>query len=555
MQPNAQLESTPLRQRLVAALALFLVLLACVSQDSVDDQPRHGWWEGNGIVVPHDSFPSDCRLCHVEGSWNELREDFSFDHVSETGISLSGAHNSAKCLRCHNDRGPVQLFSQQGCKGCHEDVHRGNLGTECASCHGEQTWVLREEIAVHNRTRFPLVGAHAAAACWSCHPGGEVGNWSRQDIECAACHGELAPAVQSPDHVANGWVEACDRCHIPTTWDGAGFNHFAFPLTGAHASADCSACHVGDVYTGLPTDCAGCHSDEYQQTTDPNHAAAGFPMQCELCHQTGQWEGAIFNHAGVNNGCVVCHQQDYDRASDPDHAANNFSTSCEQCHTTGTWEGASFQHIGISDGCVNCHLQDYAGTTNPNHPALGISQSCEECHVTSTWLGASFDHQGITNGCFACHQSDYNGATDPNHLLNGISTSCEDCHGTDTWLGATFSHRGITTGCFNCHQSDYNQTNHAAQGFPTTCEVCHDTNSWDGANFNHTSFPINSGNHSNLDCIDCHTVPTSYPLFSCIDCHEHNFQDMASKHNDVNGYSWTSPACYNCHPNGNAPND
>ena len=411
MQPTAQLESTPLRQRLVAALALFLVLLACVSQDSVDDQPRHGWWEGNGIVVPHDSFPSDCRLCHLEGSWNELRDDFSFDHVSETGISLSGAHENAKCLRCHNDRGPVQLFSQQGCKGCHEDVHRGNLGTECASCHGEQTWVLREEISVHNRTRFPLVGAHAAAACWSCHPGGEVGNWSRQDIECAACHGELAPAVQSPDHVANGLVEACDRCHIPTTWDGAGFNHFAFPLTGAHASADCSACHVGDVYTGLPTDCAGCHSDEYQQTTGPNHAAAGFPMQCELCHQTGQWEGAIF------------------------------------------------------------------------------------------------------------------------------------------------SHRGITTGCFNCHQSDYNQTNHAAQGFSTTCEVCHDTNSWDGANFNHTGFPINSGNHSNLDCAECHTVPTSYPLFSCIDCHEHNFLDMASKHNDVNGYSWTSPACYNCHPDGNAPND
>ena len=39
-----------------------------------------------------------------------------------------------------------------------------------------------------------------------------------------------------------------------------------------------------------------CHLKDYQGTTDPNHVAAGFPQDCQLCHTTTQWLGAKFDH-------------------------------------------------------------------------------------------------------------------------------------------------------------------------------------------------------------------------------------------------------------------
>jgi len=38
--------------------------------------------------------------------------------------------------------------------------------------------------------------------------------------------------------------------------------------------------------------------------------------------------------------------------------------------------------------------------------------------------------------------------------------------------------------------------------------------------------------------------------FSCIDCHEHNQQDMDDEHKGVSGYTWATSACYSCHPTG-----
>ena len=35
---------------------------------------------------------------------------------------------------------------------------------------------------------------------------------------------------------------------------------------------------------GTPTDCVGCHLPDFQQTVNPNHSAAGFPTNCQICH-------------------------------------------------------------------------------------------------------------------------------------------------------------------------------------------------------------------------------------------------------------------------------
>ncbi len=339
---------------LVALLALGL--FACVG-GTVKQITQEGWWADRGPVVPHETFPTSCDLCHTGNDWHTLREDFVYDHQVETGVDLEGAHAAAECLRCHNDRGPVADFAARGCAGCHEDVHEGMQGQGCDTCHDQQSWTVVEAIASHARTRFPLVGAHAATSCRRCHEGIEAGVLQPLDVECISCHRADLARATDPNHASNGWVMDCARCHIATAWSGAAFNHATFPLTGAHASTDCSECHMGGVFSGTPRDCAACHLADYQGATDPNHITAGFPLDCAACHSTSSWFGATFNHrfqiVGGDHGgmdCIDCHTM-----------PNNFlMASCTHCHEHRQSESDD-QHSDVSGyvwnsmNCIQCH--------------------------------------------------------------------------------------------------------------------------------------------------------------------------------------------------------
>ncbi|MBL8863663.1 MAG: hypothetical protein JNK02_16860 [Planctomycetes bacterium] len=204
----------------LAAAAACLVVAACVSHGT-DSASLRLWWAGFGPVLPHDTFPGDCKLCHAGGDWSSLRADFAFDHEAETGVRLDGAHAVASCILCHNDRGPAAVFAQRGCAGCHEDVHQGSLGSTCAECHVETSWRAVGQHAMHRNTRFPLTGVHAITACHRCHPGYEAGRFTPTDTECVTCHAsDLARAV-NPNHAGLGWVDRCDRCHLTRTWNQA----------------------------------------------------------------------------------------------------------------------------------------------------------------------------------------------------------------------------------------------------------------------------------------------------------------------------------------------
>ena len=205
---------------LLVAIWLCSVVVACVTE-SPGSASRHRWWGGLGPVLPHDTFPSDCKLCHVGQTWNVLTDDFDFDHAAETGVPLIGSHAQAKCLRCHNDRGPISIFNAKGCVGCHQDFHFGELGPNCTNCHQQNTWHPVDMVTKHYQTRFPLVGVHVATACHRCHPGAFVGNFVPTPIECAACHAGDAAATTNPPHIPLNWLDHCDRCHTPTVWQQA----------------------------------------------------------------------------------------------------------------------------------------------------------------------------------------------------------------------------------------------------------------------------------------------------------------------------------------------
>jgi len=203
---------------LVAMSAALLLAAACVMQ-SPGSAARHRWWSGLGPVLPHETFPADCQLCHEGQEWHVLKDDFDYDHERQTGVRLEGAHAQAHCLRCHNDRGPVDYFQAQGCAGCHEDVHTGDLGPRCEACHQQDTWRPVGQFEMHYRTRFPLVAAHAVTECRHCHPGSEAGIFTPTDTECVTCH--VDDLARTTNHVGLGWVDRCDRCHMPTAWEQA----------------------------------------------------------------------------------------------------------------------------------------------------------------------------------------------------------------------------------------------------------------------------------------------------------------------------------------------
>lgn len=276
--PRAHL--TPRRAVTISAIAVgALVILNCSGLVK-----REHWNERWGPTVPHTSFPGDCSLCHVPERWDTIKDDFSFDHGTETGVVLNGAHSLASCLRCHNDRGPVAVYTARGCGGCHVDPHQSQLGASCEDCHDEVTWTPVGMLAEHGRTRFPLVGDHAAAPCESCHQLSSVGVYSGAPVDCHLCHQREAQLAQ-PSHLANGWIVGCEDCHNPDSWRAPEFNHADFfVLDGAHAALGCQQCHPGGLVANTPNQCYGCHANDY--LTAPDHVALGYSTQCQDCHDT-----------------------------------------------------------------------------------------------------------------------------------------------------------------------------------------------------------------------------------------------------------------------------
>jgi hypothetical protein len=507
---------------------------------------------------------------------------WSAESHDRTNFPLVGKHRTVTCRECHLDG--VFEGTPTECEVCHwerrqDDRYALKLGMHCADCHESFTWkhVLPNKWNHEMAAGYPLQGVHKTLDCVECHgEGGFIG----ASVDCFGCHENDYRGSTNPDHAAAGFPTECQECHFNnSSWRGARFSHDAYPLTGQHASADCSDCHSSGQYEGLPSECALCHQADYDNTQDPSHRDSGFPTACDLCHGTDAitWEGAVFAHTtfplrgkhrvadcsdchsssqyeGLPSECVFCHRDDYNSTRDPDHRRSNFPVDCEACHGTQaiTWEGAEFNHDsfplkgqhavidcsdchssgqykGLPSVCVFCHLEDYLSAKDPDHKQLGFHTDCEVCHGTGavTWNDVDLSH------------SQY-------WLLQGAHTSldCSACH---------VKSLDLPRACFGCHKADYDLTtdpNHKNAGFPTDCEFCHYPSHvlWSQAKFDH-SFPIESGKHAQWDCSDCH-ISSNYRDFSCINCHAHDKTQMDHKHREVPGYAYNSQSCYACHPQG-----
>jgi hypothetical protein len=190
-----------------------------------------------------------------------------------------------KCESCHRDADYRR--TPKDCNGCHrkEDVHEGQLGTRCESCHDATSW--KKARFDHGRTRFPLVGQHLLAGCAKCHTSPR---YKDAKSECVSCH------AREDVHRRRLGTD-CGSCHNARSWKSWDFDHARrthFALDGAHAKLDCYACHRVPVEkrATLPSSCVGCHA------ADDVHDG-GFGKQCEHCHVTSSFR-QIKQRLGMN---------------------------------------------------------------------------------------------------------------------------------------------------------------------------------------------------------------------------------------------------------------
>ena len=382
-------------------------------------------------------FPPTCQACHT--SWDTWL-GATFDHAKFTGFPLTGVHVMLECTACH--AGGRYKGTPANCYGCHskdflaaKDPNHVQAGFphDCAVCHSTANWngVHFDHAAF---TKFPLTGVHATLACTACHINGR---YAGTPADCASCHIGDYNKTTNPNHKAAGFPTDCSICHSTSGWSPAAFDHSKtkFPLTGKHATLPCIACHVNGNFSNLPTTCVSCHLNDYNNTTDPNHRAAGFPTDCQVCHNTSSWDGAKFDHSKTGFPLTGAHA----------------TVPCQKCHINGVYKGTPTD-------CYSCHKADYLGTNNPNHQAAHFPTTCATCHTTATWLGAMFNHtwfpiySGTHAGkwmtCGDCHINPTNYAafscitchthsksnTDPEHTdVSGYvynATSCYSCHPT-----------------------------------------------------------------------------------------------------------------------------
>jgi hypothetical protein len=232
-------------------------------------------------------YGEKCETCHAETEWKR----WSFDHDKNTKYPLRGKHRDTACDKCHTpERGLLyqQKHLDQSCISCHkkDDKHKGQLGTRCDTCHDERAW--KGIPFDHNKSRFPLTGAHIKVDCKACH---KTPAFKDAKMDCYSCHKDPLPdRPKTSGDVHKGTLgQLCNTCHNTRSWDSWDFDHdqTSFKLRGKHVKVACADCHTRPMKRVIgklipARICANCHMQ------DDVHRG-GFGVRCERCHVDTDW--------------------------------------------------------------------------------------------------------------------------------------------------------------------------------------------------------------------------------------------------------------------------
>lgn len=375
----------------------------------------------------NNQLGNNCKECHNEQSFTSRSSLGKFNHNS-THFPLKGRHQRVDCAQCHqiSTATPLTVFQDrhgvktQDCATCHQDVHKGRFGSNCADCHNESSFrsVAKMESFDHNLTNFSLQGKHQAVDCRKCH----VSDSYTQPLPhntCAACHADYHEE-QFATNIAH--APDCAECHTvdgfePSTFGIAQHAKTKFPLDGGHVATPCFACHLPEgspkwQFRNIGERCADCHDDVHQGEL----AATWYPNQsCENCHLTTSWTAKNrFDHSKTSFKLIGAHARQ----------------DCRACHLSDD-QPPKRKFAGLSTTCTGCHDDPHGGQF-----AKAGSTDCARCHGYEAWSPVDFDHsktrfplEGKHAGvaCEKCHRPEQeDGVVRVRYRI--ASFECVDCH-------------------------------------------------------------------------------------------------------------------------------
>lgn len=495
----------------------------------------------HGMMEFHDR--NACEECHHEHIGDSvglvslaaftsagIQNEGAYDHKHVGGLQLEGKHLSLSCPACHTNADKVVLAENQlrylgqtrDCATCHDDFHKGELGQDCAKCHGQEKAFKEAQLFKHPTT-FELVKGHANLQCSQCHT--VKGEFNGLSLACASCHTEQYERTSKPAHKVAGMNTDCAACHDIAKWDDAKYTHpAAFELLGAHKAAQCADCHSAGVRqeqviaASKGGSCAACHMDAYDATKEPAHKVTKIKTDCASCHGVENWTSTSYKHPGsmqlvgahLAAKCVDCHSQG-ERQAQVDRFAT--SKSCEACHASHH-DAAFVRQARVvarasSDACQVCHAPADAswseGTrrmTPVLHSATGFvlekphnTQKCEECHR-------------LAGGVVVVGQSGIRTASEWHSVFPGRNAeACEACH--DDPHNGQFATSAEGAACLRCHERAAFIPNKFGMDLHDRC-----------------SFPLD-GSHKAVACAMCHRVERGVRTFAGVS------HDCAACHDDV----------------------
>jgi len=454
---------------------------------------------GLGYHASSEVKGKQCATCHSEHhgrSFDIVRfEKEKFNHKM-TSFDLVGKHETLDCEECHTEefikekksqktKKPSYLGLSTACLACHDDYHQGTLSNQCLDCHTYEGYKPAPRFD-HQKSEYPLVGAHQSVSCESCHKVTNKNGKKFQQFKnlsysrCVDCHEDVHN---------NRFGNDCLKCHNINSFQDArnagNFNHdnTGFPLIGQHKQVDCKLCHKVDFKTPLRhSRCSDCHEDYHKgqfksEKEEPD---------CQTCHTNDGFSPSTYILERHNSSQFVL-------------KGGHLATPCIECHKPADrWE---FRDIG--EKCLDCHANVHEGLISEKYYP---EKDCSQCHNEQNWSQIQFDHaktsfplQGIhaTNNCRDCHYRTAEG-TKPQQRFSGLTSTCVTCH-DDIHLGQF------------------------AKVDENNCQACHQFENWDASLFDHdkTRFKLD-GEHKDLACDACHKEVTN-EKGKCI---QYKFEDI-----------------------------
>jgi hypothetical protein len=307
------------------------------------------------------------------------------------------------------------------------------------------------EKAFHEKTKYPLRGAHVNAPCKSCHgpfPGMAQKLKGIAFAVCTDCHadahlGQLAQASGDP--------RTCDRCHgvegwLPVRYELEDHARSRYPLEGGHRAVACAGCHPKD-----PT-----AEGRFPAATRHTLEAHGRPVKvaparlkiersddCRTCHRDphrGQFDARL-----KEEGCEACHSVASFRVTRFDHGRDSkfaltgrhAKAACLSCHRPEP--DGLVRWRPLASTCGTCHADPHAGQLAAQAAAAG-GTDCGRCHETEGWK----------KPLKFAHREPFTKFTlDGKHAA---PLACEKCH-PDVALAGTKvrRYRPLPTACEGCH--------------------------------------------------------------------------------------------------------